>query len=160
MCEADLTGSREVSPAHKTCIGDCMVGGAELAFYDKRAVIEHPGYAENLGRLQGLIEAERRQDPGEPLGEHSLAGPRRTDHENVVRTGRCDVEAPFRVLLALDVFEIRLIANPGIPYSLSRLLCGSSCSPPHNPSPCHLYRTRMLLRYCDSPPCCRVRMRA
>lgn len=83
MRKACLAGSREIPPAHKAGIGYRMMARAELAFYDKGAVIQHPGHAENLGRAQGLIEVGRRQNPGEPLGKHRFPRPRLADHRTL-----------------------------------------------------------------------------
>ncbi len=55
---------------------------------------------ERLGRLQ------RRQDAGQALGQHRLAGARRADHQHVVAAGRRYPERLFGSLLALDVNEI------------------------------------------------------
>ncbi len=61
-----------------------MMRGAELPLNDERAVIQHCGDAEYLGGLQRLVEAQRRKYSGDALGQHCLAGPGRTDHENVM----------------------------------------------------------------------------
>ena len=116
MGEADLPRLGHVAAADEPCVGYGVMRGAKLALDDERAAIQHSGDAEYLGRLQGLVEAERREDPGEALGEHRLAGPGRTDHEHVVRAGRGDLETPLCVFLALHVFEIQLVRGAGAPY--------------------------------------------
>ena len=59
-----------------------------------------------LRGLDGLVEGQRRQDAGEPLGEHRLAGAGRADHQNVVAAGGGDFEGALRRGLAADVAEI------------------------------------------------------
>jgi len=118
VSEADLAGPWKVPASHETGIGDGVVGGAELAFYDKGVVVEHPGHAEYLGSLKSLIEAKRRQNPREALGEHRLARPRGPDHEHVMRTRRSDFQAALRVLLAFYVFEIQLARGFRFPYRI------------------------------------------
>ena len=120
MGEADFPGLGHVAAADQPGVGYAVMRGAELAFDDERVVIEQSCYAEYLGCLQRFVEAQRRKDSGEALGEHGLAGAGRTDHEHVVRSGRCDFQPSLRVLLALHVFKIQLvgrrrrsISNPG-----------------------------------------------
>jgi hypothetical protein len=36
------------------------------------------------GALQRFVKRQRRQNSGEPAGEHGLAGARRSDHQQVV----------------------------------------------------------------------------
>src|SRR5208337_3180273 len=78
--EADFPRLRDVAAADKPGVGYGMMRRPKLALNDERAASEHSGYAEYLGRLKRFVEAQRRKYPGEALGEHSLAGPWRTDH--------------------------------------------------------------------------------
>ena len=50
---------------------------------------------------------ERRQDPGQPPGEHRLADPRRAREQQVVPARGRDLEHAPRALLAADVGEVR-----------------------------------------------------
>ena len=70
------------------------------------APVPDPGRAVDLRDLERLLEAGRRQDPGQATGEHRLAGARRADHEQVVAARRGDLERPLGVLLAADVGEV------------------------------------------------------
>ncbi len=45
--------------------------------------------------------------PGQPAGEHRLAGAGWPGEEHVVAAGGCDLECPARTLLAANVTEIR-----------------------------------------------------
>ena len=84
MGEADLTRFRNVAAANETGVGYGVMRGAELTLNDERAVIEHCCDAEYLGCFQRLVETERRKYSGDALGEHCLAGPRRTYHKEVL----------------------------------------------------------------------------
>jgi hypothetical protein len=57
--------------------------------------------------LEQLARRERRQDRGQPLRQHRLAGARRAAHQQVVAPGRGDLQGALRALLALDVLQIR-----------------------------------------------------
>ncbi len=83
MGEADFPRLRHVAAAGQPGVRYAVMRRAELALNDERAFIEHSGYAEYLRSLKRFVEAKRRKDPGEALGEHRLAGPGRTDHEPV-----------------------------------------------------------------------------
>ena len=76
---------------------------------------------EQFGRRQ------RRQDRGQPRGQHRLAGARRADHQQVVAAGGGDFERALGALLALDVARGRAARLP-----TSRIFgCGrdSTCVP-------------------------------
>ena len=64
--------------------------------------------AVDLGGLQGLLEAQRRQDAGQAPGQHGLARPRRPHHQDVVAAGGGDEQGPLRRLLAPDLPEVHL----------------------------------------------------
>jgi hypothetical protein len=64
------------------------------------------GDAVDLGGFDGLFEGERRQDAGEALGEHGLAGAGRADHEDIVHAGGGHFEGAFGHGLAAHVAEI------------------------------------------------------
>ncbi len=66
--------------------------------------------AVDLGRLQRLLQRHRREDRGNPLGQHGLARARRADHQQVVPAGHGHLERALGVLLALDVGEVLLVA--------------------------------------------------
>ena len=48
-----------------------------------------------------MIEFGLVQNTGDALGQHGLAGPGRTDHENVMRSGSGDFHASLCVLLPI-----------------------------------------------------------
>ena len=59
-----------------------------------------------LDNTESLGRFERRQDAGEPRGEHRLARAGRADHQHVVPAGRGDLERALGAFLALDVLEV------------------------------------------------------
>ena len=65
------------------------------------------GDAVDFGGFDGLFKGERRQDAGEALGEHRLAGTGRADHQDVVDAGGGDFERAFGHGLAAHVAEVR-----------------------------------------------------
>jgi hypothetical protein len=70
--------------------------------------------AVNFGGFQGFFKAQRRQDGGQALGQHGLAGARRAHHEDVVTPRRGQKEGPFDRLLAFDFAEVQVIQGlPG-----------------------------------------------
>src|SRR5436305_255065 len=62
-----------------------------------------PRHTVNSGDLQGLLKGRRRQDAGEPAGEHGLPGSGWTDHEEVVAARGGDLQRPARIELAVHV---------------------------------------------------------
>ncbi len=57
----------------------------------------------DLGGLQGLVQAQGRQNGGNPLREHGLSGTGRSDQDRVVSSGSRYFQRPLDVLLTLDV---------------------------------------------------------
>src|ERR1019366_5424633 len=88
--------------------GDGVVGRTEGALMEESgAGPQGAGDAVDLGGFDGLLEGERRQDAGEALGEHGLAGAGRANHEDIVYAGGGDFEGAFGHGLAAHVTEIR-----------------------------------------------------
>ncbi len=58
--------------------------------------------------LERLVARQRREDPGEPAREHRFPGSRRAGEQQVVPSGRSDLERAASPLLAADVTEVRL----------------------------------------------------
>ena len=72
-------------------------GGRDTSAPDRGRTPEH---RVDRRHLQGVRRLERRQQAGQPLGQHRLAGARRPDHEQVVPTCRGDLEREPRLVLA------------------------------------------------------------
>ena len=68
--------------------------------------VEHAGDGVDLGGFERLLEGERREDRGQPLGQHGLAGAGRADHEDVVAAGRGHFERALGGLLAAHIVEV------------------------------------------------------
>ena len=85
--------------------------GAERAMHEERgAALESPRDGVDAGRLQCLLQRGRRQDAGEPTGQHCLAGSRRAQKQHVVRACRCDLEHSLSCSLAADIVEVESVS--------------------------------------------------
>ena len=73
--------------------------------------LELPVQAQHGGRVKGFFDRQRRQQPGETLGQHGFAGARRPHQKQAVRTGRSDLHRALGARLALDVAQIRQHAD-------------------------------------------------
>ncbi len=67
-----------------------------------------PDQTQHRGRLERFVRSHRRQDPGEALCQHGLAGARRPDQQYAVSAGGRNLDRTTRDELALDVEEIRV----------------------------------------------------
>ena len=67
----------------------------------------------NRRALERFVERQWRQDSRQPSGEHGFAGARRTDHQQVVTTGRRDLERPPRERLPAKVGRGRALLSCG-----------------------------------------------
>ena len=105
-------GERDFAGAHPQAAADQgrqrgrVVRVAERPLAQQPAVRELAGDRVDHGNLERLGRGERRQDAGQALGEHGLAGAGRADHQQVVTAGRGHLERPLGGLLALDVLEV------------------------------------------------------
>ena len=95
------------APAHDGRERRGIVRGAEGAPADQpvlRAALA--GHRIDFARDERLFHRHRRQDARQGLGERALAGPRGTDHDDVVSAGGGDLDAALGALLADDVREV------------------------------------------------------
>ena len=106
--QADFAGTRHAgAAADQAGVGDGVVRRAERALVQQSgARPERAGDAVDFGGFDGLFEGEGRQDAGEALGEHGLAGAGRADHQDVVDSGGGDFEGALGHGLAAHVAEI------------------------------------------------------
>ena len=93
-------------PPTRPCGRDRVVRCAERALGGQPGPAE-PGDALDLGDLERLVECRRREDAGQPPGQHGLADAGRPDHQEVVTAGRRDLEGALGVVLAADIREVR-----------------------------------------------------
>ena len=61
-----------------------------------------------LCRLKTLGKGQRRQNGGQTLGHHTLAGAGRTYHDDVVATGSGYLQGPLHILLSADIREVKI----------------------------------------------------
>ena len=96
--------------ADQAGIGDGVVRRAEHPPGDQRLTGgEQTEDRVDLGDFEGFLEGLRRQDRRNAAGQHGLAAAGRSDHQDVVPTGRGDFESPLDMPLAAHFGEINLI---------------------------------------------------
>ena len=82
-------------------------------------------------RRKGSVIIQRRQNPGEPSGEHRLAGARRTGHQQMVPTSRRYKDRGNRLVLADDVGKVqRLLGRVAVSRRVDGIGLGNSCVDP------------------------------
>src|SRR6185369_15864952 len=87
-----------------------MVGSAERsAGHQGLAGRKQPYDAVDLGRLQGFLQGERRQDGCQAFGQHRFAGSGRPDKQDVVTAGGGNFQGALYRFLAFDFGEIVLV---------------------------------------------------
>src|SRR5258708_29851481 len=110
MGQAYFAGARYCAPADQARVRNCMVWSAKRTGTNQtHAWLEHSGNAVDLGRLDSLIERQRRQDGGNALREHGLSRSRRPDHQDIVSSRGGHFDGALGVELALDVAEVNLV---------------------------------------------------
>ena len=109
--QADLAGAGDVAAADQAGDRDGVVGGPERPRRDQAgARAEEPGRREHPGDLERLVALQRRQQAGQPPGQHRLAGAGRADEEEVVAAGGGDLQRAAGNALAAHVGEV---GDPG-----------------------------------------------
>ena len=110
MSQGNLSRHRVSAAANKGDLTDCMMRSLEGTFGDKTcASFQSAGNRVDLGRLETFGERERWENRGQPLGQHTLSGSRRADHNQVMATCGRNLESAFHTLLAANVGEVRVI---------------------------------------------------
>ena len=89
--------------------GNGMMRAAEGPLLQEASLPEETGDAVDFGHFQGLGFIHGRQDGRDALGQHGLAAPGRSDHEDVMAAGRSDFQDPFGFGLALDFGKIDVV---------------------------------------------------
>jgi hypothetical protein len=92
--ERDLAGPRDHAAADQAGVGDGVVRRAE------GPVVTRPWSASSTPATEWILvvssassKAQRREDGGQPLGQHGLARAGRADHQDVVAAGGGDLQA-------------------------------------------------------------------
>lgn len=85
MRQTDFTRCGSGTPSHQAGFTDGVVGRTELAQHHQRLVSrETPHRTVDPRRFQTLFLGQTRQDCADPRSEQCLAGPGRTDHQQMV----------------------------------------------------------------------------
>ena len=108
--QADLAGAqRPAAAADQRDERRLMMRGAEGRAFEQRTVGQGAaGRRMDPRHGERLRWREARQEPGQALGEHGLARAGRPDHQQVMATGRSDLERPATDRLSTHVGELRL----------------------------------------------------
>jgi hypothetical protein len=102
--EAHLAGAGRRSATHQPGVADRVVRCPERPLdHERAATPQMPGDGVDERRLERLGEGERGKDPGKTAGEHRFAGTWRTHQQEVVRSGRRDLERALRDELSSHV---------------------------------------------------------
>ncbi len=129
--QAHLARARDAPAAHEARGRDGVVRGAEGAAHDQGAAgVEQTRHRVDARHLDGLLQAQRGQDPGHPAGEHRLAAAGRPDHEHRVAARRGDLQRPPRGALAADLGEVRARRRRPPARAAPRRPAGSGAAPP------------------------------
>ncbi len=107
--QRNLSGLGHRASADEARIGDRMVRGAERARGNHGLAVEKTHDAVNFCRLQSFRQSQIGQYGREPSRQHGLAGPRRTDQDDIVTAGRGDFQGAFDMLLSFDIVEVRVV---------------------------------------------------
>src|ERR1700739_543311 len=101
MCDTHFSWIRKCAATEKADIADGMVGRAEGPRTDKRFfAIEQAGDAVDFRCLDSFFQCHWRDDRDDPLGKHRLAGPGRSDHQNVMSAGHRAFNSALNMALA------------------------------------------------------------
>ena len=107
MGQGDLSRLREASSSNQGHVADRMMRRTKRPNADQRSILAQlSGDAVNLRRLQCFIQCQWRKDRRQALGQHRLAGTRRSDEYQVVPARSRHLHSAFNVLLTLHVGEI------------------------------------------------------
>ena len=111
--QAHLAGpERPAAATDQRDDGGLVVRRPERRAVEQRAVGQRAaGRRVDAGDGERLLGRERREQPGQALGQHGLARPGRPDHQEVVAPGRGDLERPATDRLAPHVGQVGLVGR-------------------------------------------------
>ncbi len=104
--QRDLTGTGKRPAADESRVAGAVMRRPQLGRIDQGTAIQEPDGAVNHRGLHGGAVRERRQQRRKPLGQHSLAGARRPDHQDMVPAGGGDEQRAFGRFLAEHVAHV------------------------------------------------------
>src|SRR6266542_2390076 len=110
MGEAHLARMRDAASADEPGFGSAVMRRAERPLADKAAIAgQEAADAPHHRDLDRLLERERRQDAGQPSRQHGLARAGWPDHDDVVATGRGDLEGTLGRGVPSHVGEVHAV---------------------------------------------------
>ena len=110
VAERDFAGTRDGAAADQSGVADGVVRRAKRPRAHQAArIFEHAGDAVDARGLDGFLERHRRQDGGNALGQHGLAGAGRPEENNVVAAGAGDFQRALGALLSANVAQVHRI---------------------------------------------------
>ena len=105
--KAHLAGAGERTAAHDGGGADTVVRAAERPRPDQPlAAAQQPGNRVDGAGLQRFFVGQRRQDTGQPLGQHALAGARRPHQQQIVPACGGDLQRAARLALAAHIGHV------------------------------------------------------
>jgi hypothetical protein len=109
MGERDLAGPWPRAAAHQRRHARRMMRHTERTFPAELAAFNLARQTLNHGDFQHLLWFERRQETGQTLGKHGLAGSGRACHQNVMPSGRGDLDRALCHFLAAHIAEVEIV---------------------------------------------------
>ena len=110
----DLAGPGIGTAARQARIGNGMVGRTERTAGDQRLLgrqLAHDGI--DPADLQGFLPGHVRQDRGQALGKHALAGARRADEQHIVAACGGHLQGTLDILLSQHILEVQQVFRLG-----------------------------------------------
>jgi hypothetical protein len=105
--EADFTGKGVVAATHQGYVANGVVGCPKRPAGQQAGVFfEEAGNRIDTGSFEGLFQGEGGQDSGQPLCNHSFAGARRPNHEEVMSAGGSHLHRPLEMKLTFHLPHI------------------------------------------------------
>ena len=104
----DLAWAGIAAAAGQAGIGDGMVGIAEgTGCHQGLLGRQHTHHRIDLADLQGFLPGHIRQDTGQTLREHTLAGAGRPNEQHIMAAGGRHLQGTLHILLAHHILEVR-----------------------------------------------------
>ena len=108
--QGNFAGRRIGVAAQQPGVAGGVMRGAERTARDQGlARLEQADDAVDFGRLQRLLQSQRRQDRGQPFGQHGFPGARRADEQHVVPARRRDFQRPLDRFLPFDFRHVNFL---------------------------------------------------
>jgi hypothetical protein len=110
--EGDFAGRGIDVATEQASVAGGVMRRAEGTLRDERLTgFQQADDAVDLGRLQRLVERERRKNRREPFREHGFASARRADEQDIVAARCRDLQRALHGFLAFDFGKIMLVVR-------------------------------------------------